>query len=176
MRLSVASVEMTIFWVFWGVLGCSGVFWGVLGCLGWWGVLGVLWSWFGEGCDGFAPFFAQIFPCRILRDNQADLLDARPAFELFLSCDGSSDFCVALEVDEFLDLVLRGKTAFVPPCLVLAGTEFDLSRYAYIEFLKGAGEDVHVGLLDHSRLLQGSMENRQQQERNAGVSPLRDGR
>jgi hypothetical protein len=94
-------------------------------------------------------------PSWILRDDQADLLDARPAFELFLPCDGGSDFSVALEIDEFFDLVLRGKAAFVTPCFVLAGTEFNLGRYAYVEFLKGAGEDVYVGLLDHSRIIAG---------------------
>ncbi len=41
-----------------------------------------------EWLDRFAPILAEIAPCWVLRDDETDFLDARPALQLFLASYG----------------------------------------------------------------------------------------
>jgi hypothetical protein len=60
------------------------------------------------------PLDAQIPPVWIERLNQGDLLDAQPALDLLLSRDGQTNVTERLKIDEFLDVVARGKSGHVP--------------------------------------------------------------
>ena len=110
-------------------------------------LLAVLRLGLSEGLDGLAPICAQVSPRGVLGNDQTDLLNARPALQLRLACDGSGNECKLLEVDKLIDFVSRGETAREYVIFVFPGSRLQLRCDSDIEVLEAAGEDVDVGLL-----------------------------
>jgi hypothetical protein len=57
----------------------------------------------------FIPFTAQVAPGRIHDYHQSDFLDPQESLDLLLTGDGASDVIEAFEVNQPIQLVLRGK-------------------------------------------------------------------
>jgi hypothetical protein len=53
---------------------------------------------------------SEILPPRILRFDQRDFLDPQPAFQLFLSSDGSVHVVEAFVVDQAVAMILAGES------------------------------------------------------------------
>ena len=89
------------------------------------------------------PGFTQVFPLRIHRYDQGNLLDPQQAFDLLLAGDRSVNVTKAFEIDQAVDLVARCELAFYS-LLVLEHSAFEVARYAGVEGLGAVGHDVDV--------------------------------
>src|SRR5271156_3762807 len=76
---------------------------------------------FGRGLleqgHGFSPTGAEVLPGGVVGDDEADLLDARPVFQLLFASDRTGDAWETLEIDELVDLVTRGEAFRKAPFL-----------------------------------------------------------
>ena len=55
------------------------------------------------------PLLAEISPCRVHRDDESNLLDSQPAFDLLFALDRVVNILKAFEVSEAIEFVFRGE-------------------------------------------------------------------
>ena len=115
------------------------------------GVGGVVWR------NGFAPIFAEILPGWVLIHDQAELFDARPAFDLLFPGYGGGHRGVPLEVNQVLYVVALREAAGEGSGGVLEHALLEVGGYADVEMFEAGGQDVHVGCLGHGEMLPGPM-------------------
>jgi hypothetical protein len=69
------------------------------------------------------PFRTQIAPGRILGNDQRDLPDSQPAFDLFFARDRIADVFKALSIDQAVEFVLFAKFRTDPPFVLPSASD-----------------------------------------------------
>src|SRR5258706_12315211 len=88
-----------------------------------------------------SPLLGQIFPSRILRLNQRDLLRASPALQLLLSCDGLLNVVKAFVIHHPVAVIFTGKP-FDFTTLVLQSSPVDAVGHPDVKRAGPAADDV----------------------------------
>jgi hypothetical protein len=80
-------------------------------------------------------------------DDQRNLLDAQPTFDLSLAADGILDVLETLEINQAVDLVASSEGARIARGLVLPDAEFQVIGDASVETVKAVAQEVDVVLV-----------------------------
>src|SRR5215475_5453740 len=89
------------------------------------------------------PIFCQILPRRVHADDQLDLLDPSPAFQLLFAGNRILYPLESLPIHESVYLVAAGE-AFKDPGLVLKDAQSELAGNADVKCPRSIGHDVDV--------------------------------